>query len=106
MRKKKISRRLYQDWNFDAMRWCIENDFQVYIHPIVRKIDVNYHQETFNYKIAVRRGGITTEGQDQMEVNNRIVNSKETLSEKEYKTEMDAFDDFNYVYEHLRRKYG
>lgn len=106
MRKKKISRRLYQDWNFDAMRWCIENDFQVYIHHISRELSYSKHQETFRYRIAVRRGGITTEGQDQMEVNGRIVNSKETLSEKQYKTEMDAFDDFNYVYEHLRRKYG
>lgn len=106
MRKKKTTRRLSQDWNFDAMRWCIKNDFQVYIHPIVRKIDVNYYQETFNYKIAVRRGGITTHGKNQLEVNGRIQKSKETLSEKVYKTQMDAFDDFNYVYEHLRRKYG
>jgi hypothetical protein len=106
MRKKKTRKRLYQDWNFDAMRWCIDNDFQVYVHHINRKINDNYYQETFRYKIAVRRGGITTEGLDQIEINGRITKSKETLSDKEYKSEADAFNDFNYVYEHLRRKYG
>ena len=30
-------------------KWCIENDFQVYVKPI------NYSK---NFKIAVRKGGI------------------------------------------------
>jgi hypothetical protein len=34
-------------------RWCIENDFQVYIKP-----------ESYYYKIAIRKGGITSNGKD------------------------------------------
>ena len=34
-------------------RWCIENDFQVYIKP-----------ESYYFKIAIRKGGITSNGKD------------------------------------------
>ena len=34
-------------------KWCIENDFQVYIKP-----------ESYYFKIAIRKGGISSNGKD------------------------------------------
>jgi len=34
-------------------RWCIENDYQVYIKP-----------DSYLYRIAIRKGGITSNGKD------------------------------------------
>jgi len=95
----KKNKKLYQGLNSDDFRWCIENDFQVYLVPLT--IDGKGE-----YKIAVRRFGITTEGRDFIETNGRMVNSKETLSEKTFKNIREAHDHLNYVYKHLRAKYG
>ena len=53
MKKKKET----QSLNIDNFRWCVENDFQVYLVPMDS-------QGKGKYKIAVRRRGITTEGKD------------------------------------------
>lgn len=118
MKKKKIPRPLYQVFNFDDFRWCVDNDFQVYVVPLTittpepqydkygRKIsDKTYHM-TGQYKIAVRRNGISTEGYDSKMVNGRKLVSKETLSESTFNSEKKAVEYLNYVYGYLRRKYG
>ena len=49
-------------WSSD-FKWCIDNDWQVYIKPI----------NTIHYKIAIRKGGISTNGKD------KFYDSKKTL---------------------------
>ena len=97
MKKEKKQSSMVLD--FENFKWCIENDFQVYLVPLLT---------TGNgaYKIAVRRGGITTDGLDYKEVNGRKRYSKETLSEKTFKNISDATDYVNCIYKLLRQKYG
>lgn len=120
MAKKKVPKK-YPDLNFDAFRWCIDNDFQVYISPLgewkmVKKVkivedkEVEYEEEEFFmnglYKIAVRRGGISSSGYDYYYKNEVKYLATETLSDKVYNKEYDALLDLNYVYKLLNRKYG
>lgn len=108
MRKKKL-KRVYQGLNFDDMRWCIDNDFQVYIKPVCDVYQSNgkdCYVMNGKYQIAVRRLGIKTEGRDYMKVNGVKVVSKEKLSELVFDTQVEAHNNLNYVYEHLRTKYG
>jgi len=121
MSSKKAPKK-YPDLNFDAFRWCIDNDFQVYIKPLgdwkdvekTKEVDgkeVTYIVQEFFmnglYKIAVRRGGITSNGYDTyIDDKQRLHESKETLSGKVYKKEYDAILDLNYVYKLLKEKYG
>lgn len=104
-KKNQPIKKLYQGLNFKALKWCIENDFQVYIVPKVVS-GGGVHTQTKHCRIAVRRGGITTEGKDFLMVNGRKVSSVETISDAEYKTQKEAFDHFNYVYEYLMKKYS
>lgn len=118
MKKNKTSKRSYRDLSFKNLQWCIDNDFQVYVKPLTvespepvynrvgQKISDTTHTMTGEYKIAVRRNGISSEGRDYIKKNGRVVKSKETLSEKTYSKEADAFKDLGYVYNQLRRKYG
>lgn len=121
MPKKRVYKK-YPDLNFDAFRWCIDNDFQVYISPLGTWEDVKKTREVDGvmeefiekeffmnglYKIAVRRGGISSNGYDSYYDENGKKNlSKETLSEKTYSKEYNALLELNYVYEQLKRKYG
>lgn len=115
MKKNKNSKKLYQDLNFDDFKWCVDNDFQVYIMPLSDERTIEnsetgelekYYELNGLFKIAVRRGGITTEGKDWTVLNGRRFNSKETLSELTFKNQMDAHNHLNYTYKYLRNKYG
>ena len=105
MRKKKTVKRSFQDLNFDDLKWCIDNDYQVYLVPLTRKVN-NFTYTTGEFKVAVRRKGITTEGLDKKMVNGRYIKSKETLSELTFASQSEAEAHLNYVYKHLRTKYG
>lgn len=105
MRKKKTVKKLFQDLNFDDMKWCIDNDFQVYLVPLTTKMN-NFTYLTGEFKIGVRRRGITTEGLDFKFVNGRKITSKETFSELTFASQSEAEAHLNYVYKHLRNKYG
>ena len=119
MKKRKIPKPSYQDLNFDAMKWCIDNDFQVYVKPITKiktdnvedpntgeLIKVEYYIETGKYHIVVRRKGITTEGKDYKKINGRYIKSTEKFSELVFNSQKEAFDKLNYVYERIRKNYG
>lgn len=88
-----------QDSIFEDFKWCVNNDFQVYLVPL----DPGGKKE---YKIGVRRGGITTEGRDYKEINGVIHRSTETLSEKVFKNSREATEHLGYVRALLRKKYG
>ena len=115
-KKKRAERKLFQGLNFNDFKWCIDNDFQVYIVPLSNKKNIvdmdtgeiieEYYEANGLFKIAVRRGGITTGGRDWAVVNGRRFESKETLSEITFENVMDAHNHLNYVYKYLRDKYG
>lgn len=116
MKRKKNNKKLFQDLNSDDFKWCVDNDFQVYIVPLSDKKSVvdmdtgeiveEYYKSNGLFKIAVRRGGITTEGKDWAIVKGRRFNSKETLSELTFSSQIDAHNNLNYTYKYLRNKYG
>lgn len=80
-------------------KWCIENDFQVYVKPI------NYSK---NFKIAVRKGGISTKGKDTIycKVKGMNIYSKETLGNVIYRNQSLAIDMLPSVYKYLKETYG
>jgi hypothetical protein len=100
-KKNQLKNPSSQGLNFDDFKWCIDNDFQVYVVPLVDN-DI----PTGEYKIGVRRGGINSLGKDAVELNGVIYRSKETLSELTFKNQKEALDHLNYVYGLLRRKYS
>ena len=116
MRTRKNKKKSSQGLNFEDLSWCISNDFQVYIVPLSDKKSVvdtltgeiieEYYEANGLFKIAVRRGGITTEGKEWSVVNGRRFNSKERLSDLTFNNAMDAYNNLNYVYKYLRNKYG
>ena len=112
MRKKKTTTsRSFQGLNFDDLKWCIDNDFQVYVQPVSEEKRYEdgrkYYQLTGEFKIAVRRGGISSQGKDvHKDEVGRVFKSKLTLSEKTFDKQSDAEAHLNYTYNYLRRKYG
>ena len=78
-------------------KWCIENDFQVYIKPINR---------SGNFKVAIRKGGISTRGKDSFycKIKKTHIYSTETLGSKLYKNEKEAMSVLPIVYKYLRDK--
>lgn len=80
-------------------KWCIENDFQVYVKPI------NYSSQ---FKIAIRKGGITTSGKDSFycKIKQTTIYSSETLGSKLYKNQKLAMKVLPSVYKYLRETYG
>ena len=109
MKRKRTYKPLYQDLNFDAFKWCIQNDFQVYVKPVVNVSKINgisYYHKTGSYNIAVRRKGISTNGKDYLESKGRTIRSKEVLSEVVFDSQDIAFNHINGVYEYLKEKYG
>jgi len=75
-------------------KWCIENDFQVYIKP-----------ESYYYKIAIRKGGITSNGKDfhyDRETGMEYYSSERTGSVRYKSVEMASakiHDVYKYLYE-------
>lgn len=100
MSKKKTSRSWSSSWyeDQDNFKWCIENDFKVYITPIG-------HNES-QCKIVVQRGGITTEGKESKIVNGRLRQSKSVESTETYKNQKLAQEALPSVWKMLREKYG
>lgn len=107
--KKRRVRPLSLELNFDDFRWCIKNDFQVYLVPLKKCTSIagnKHYSSTGEFKIGVRRRGISTDGLDKLYVNGRDVFSKETLSDETFDNHYDAMEYLNYVYKQLREKYG
>jgi len=75
-------------------KWCIDNDFQVYIKP-----------ESYYYKIAIRKGGITSNGRDfyyDRETGMEYYSSEKTGSVRYKTVEMASaklHDVYKYLYE-------
>ena len=64
------------------------------------------HEHDF-FKVAVRRGGISSEGKDVHKDDvGRVFKSKVTLSELTFKTLAEAEKHLGYTYKYLRNKYG
>lgn len=96
-RKKKIVTPLKETKSFYSdLKWCIDNDWQVYVVPTIAKY----------CKIAIRKGGITTDGKDYKYINGIRHTSQEYLGGIEYKTQKEAQAAMPDVYEKLRKKYG
>lgn len=70
--------------------WCIENDYQVYIKP-----------DGPHYRIAIRNGGITTEGKNSLYVDGIERTSSEVLGSVRYKTGDAAAEKLTEVYKYL-----
>jgi len=95
-RKKKLTSPLKPTKNFYSdLKWCIENDWQVYIVPTVGKF----------CKIAIRKGGITTEGKDYKYIDGVRHTSREHIGDVEYKTQAEAQLALPDVYKKLRKRY-
>lgn len=81
------------------LQWCIDNDFQVYI----KKTDYSGY-----FKIAIRKGGISTQGKDIFFCKKRKINlySVERLGKIEYKNQDKANKKIPEVYKYLKQRYG
>lgn len=76
--------------------WCVEHDFQVY--PA-------YDAEGI-LRVAIRRGGITTEGKDYIILNGIKKLSIETLGQNEYKNMDELSLYLPAVYKQIKQQYG
>lgn len=93
-----------ENWNRNSnFKWCIDNDFQVYIKP--DKYFKESRTVSKQYRICVRRGGITTSGLDSVEINSILYESKEKVGTILYKTQEEAEAALPKLYEELRRRY-
>lgn len=99
-KKKSSKNSSSDDWyeRQDNFKWCIENDFKVYITP------TGYNEKTC--KIVIQRGGITTDGLETKMVNGRLKKSVSVESTETYKDQKVAQEALGSVYKMLREKYG
>lgn len=88
--------------------WCIENDFQVYAYPDKMIPDTRGGLKgSKEYRVHIRRRGITTEGRDFIIDKNGVqVESVLEIGSKVYKTQADATDAVYVVCGKLRERYG
>lgn len=89
-----------QNLNFNEdLKWCIDNDFQVYIKPI---------DNNGNCKIAIRKGGISTDGKSSKYCKEKELTlySTETLGSITYKSQKIASQNLPKVFLYLRKNYG
>ena len=77
------------NWYSD-FKWCIDNDFQVYIKMLNNSGQCN---------IAIRKGGISTDGKSS-------IYSSVTLGSVTYKNQKQATENLPKVYKYLRETYG
>jgi hypothetical protein len=82
-------------FSIDDWRWCVKNDFQIYLYPAPRK----------RYRIAVRRKGITTKGKDFIFQSGLKIESREMVGDVEFKDAREASDYVPFVYKKIREKY-
>jgi hypothetical protein len=84
-------------WNFNDFKWCIDNDWQIYPIPSSRGTRL---------RIAIRRGGISTNGKDVHKTEEGItLTSKETIGDMEFKNIRDLSDHLPTLYKQIRQKY-
>jgi hypothetical protein len=81
-------------------KWCLENDFQVYIEPL------NKYPGCNKFVVVVRRGGIKSNGLDSLYKDNNVYRSKAVIGEKIYRNTKDASEGVREVHEMLRQRYG
>lgn len=83
--------------SYSDQKWCIENDYQVYIKPDGR-----------GARICVRVGGISTNGKDLMydSVRKRWIKSKEIVGEVYHSSQEKAQKEIHNVYKFLRKRDG
>ena len=83
--------------NFSSdLKWCIDNDWQVYILPVGYK-------ET---RIAIRKGGISSHGKDLYVDKNGIEHySTEIIGQVSYKSQKEAMKNYPDVIKRLKLKY-
>lgn len=97
MAKKKKREMPNLEFNSDDFNWCVRNDFMVYA-----KLVNNGHR----LKIAIRRGGISTNGKDFFRREDGVLlTSKERLGQKEFKNMKELSEYLPNVYKQLRDKY-
>ena len=85
--------------DYKNFKWCIENDFQVYIKP---------EDNSGNCRIAIRKGGISTGGKPSKYNKEKGVTlySKETEGKLIYKNQKKAMKALPMVYKYLKDRYG
>jgi hypothetical protein len=92
-------------WTRDSnFKWCIDNDFQVYVCP--KGFLEEKKKVTKEFKVCVRRGGIKTGGLDSIEIDSVYYESKESVGNETYKTQKDAEAALPALYEDIRKIYG
>jgi len=95
-KKKKIASHLVETKSFYSdLKWCIDNDWQVYIVPTIAKF----------CRIAIRKGGITTDGKPYKYIDGVKHTSQEFLGKIEYKNQNDAQRALPDVYKEIRKRY-
>ena len=79
-------------------KWSVENDFQVY----VKLTEFSGH-----CRIAIRKGGISTEGKSSVYCKETSLTtySTETLGSVLYKSQVKAFEKLPSVYKYLKETY-
>lgn len=70
-----------------SFRWCIENDFMVYVVP--DRYDPNGKAYKY-FRVAVRKGGISSRGKDIHYEGVKTYTSKEVLGEVLHKSQEEA----------------
>jgi hypothetical protein len=80
----------------EDFNWCVKNDFQVYAT----------HDPEGNLRVAIRRGGISTEGKDYLIINNSKKTSKEMLGEIIYKNMNELSLYLPAIYKQIIEQYG
>ncbi len=85
--------------SYSDFKWCIENDFQVYIKPI---------NNSGECRIAIRKGGISTDGKPSKYNKEKGVTlySTETEGKLIYKNQKKAMKALPMVYKYLKDRYG
>ena len=80
-------------------KWCIDNDFQVYIKMLNNSGQCN---------IAISKGGISTDGKSSKycKEKNIVIYSSVTLGSVTYKNQKQATENLPKVYKYLRETYG
>lgn len=80
--------------SYSDAKWCLDNDYQVYIKPIDGQ-----------YCIAIRRGGISSKGKDWHKENGVEYTSSEVLGSMRYKTVEKATEKIPEVYKYLKERH-
>jgi hypothetical protein len=82
--------------NYSDFKWCIDNDWQVYIKPVGAR-----------FKIAIRKGGISSCGKDYYynKETGETFTSEENLGSVMYKKQEEAESKIWEVYSYLKKRY-